>query len=109
MASIIKLAGKPVTVGWTQETLRHLRLRASKANIDPRRLIGDFGNPNKAEYAVTAFMWLILPKETYRKYETPEDLYDDISEEDAEENLASIVAVIEEMAVDIEKKSTLPS
>lgn len=109
MASVIKLAGKSVTVGWTQETLRHLRLRASKADIDPRRLIGDFGNPNKAEYAVTAFMWLILPKEAYRKYPTPEDLYDDIAEEDAEDNLSAIAAVIEEMAVDMEKKSTSQS
>lgn len=106
MPHLVKIAGKDVALAWNKATERAFYFRASKAGVVPQQLYRDFKNPLKAEYAVTAFLWLFLPDEVYRSYPLPDDLCAAIDETDAKSILAAILGVIAEMAPDAEKKST---
>lgn len=100
------IAGESVTVEWTREARANLQVRASKLGIDPQRLLQNFADPSKAEYAVCAFIWLLLPREIYKKYELPEDLYPAIDPEKAEETMAAVGEILESISPGDEKKST---
>lgn len=106
MAHSVKIGGQVVELAWTQSTARTLGFRASKIGVDPRELYGDFTKPRKAEYAVTAFLWLLLPDEVHRRFALPDDLCPLIEPEDAKDILAAVLGVIADMAPSDEKKST---
>lgn len=102
----VKIAGKEVILSWTQERLRSFGFRASKIGANPAELFRDFRNPLKAEYAVTSFLWLLLPDEEYRKYPLPDDLIEAIDPEDAAAIFSAVVGIIALMSPSAEKKSS---
>ena len=107
MPEVVTIAGEDVSLVWNIATQRNLPIRASKAGLAYEQLLRDFQKPRKAEYAVTAMLWLLLPDTVYRKYETPEDLFSDLNDDDAEKIVTSILEVLSSAAVDAEKKNRL--
>jgi hypothetical protein len=103
----ITIAGRKVELEWTQRAESLLRVRASKIGANLSNLFKDFQKPTKAEYAVTAFIWLLLPSGEYASYPMPEDLYPDLAADDAAENFAAVLGIIGDMTPDAEKKSSL--
>lgn len=106
MIHTVHIQGTAVPLEWTQAASRAFGFRASKIGADPLTLYRDIKNPLKAEYAVTAFLWMLLPDEQYRKYALPEDLCPAIDPEQAPEILRAVLGVIADMSPTAEKKST---
>lgn len=107
MTHTVQIAGNAVALEWSQASSRAFGFRASKIGANPTALYRDFKNPLKAEYAVTAFLWMLLPDEEYRKYALPEDLCPAIEADHAQDILRAVLGVIAEMTPSAEKKSTL--
>lgn len=101
------IAGKKVAIEWTNDASRNMRIRSSKIGADIPKLWAGVSKENSAEYAVTAFIWMLLPSGTYSKYQSPEDLYSDLSVDDAKSNFNALIGVIADMEPSDEKKSTL--
>lgn len=107
MIHTVQIQGHAVPLEWTQAAARAFGFRASKIGADPRALYRDIKNPLKAEYAVTAFLWMLLPDEEHRKYSLPDDLCPVIDPDHAPEILRAVLGVIADMSPAAEKKSTL--
>ena len=104
---MIEIAGQKVRLAWTAEAKRNMRVRASKISVHPGELVKSFGDPGKAEYAFTAFIWLLLPAEIYRRYSIPEDMFADIPEDErkAAERFDAVMSIIDDINASAEKKS----
>ncbi len=106
--------GFPVTIGerevvldWTQDVAKRLAFRSSRIGGAPA--MRALTTPKTAVYAVTTWLWLLLPPAVHDQYATPEDLFVAIDhEEDGPAIHAALVAVFSEMGASDEKKSTLP-
>lgn len=106
MAHTVIIANREIPLVWDKSAERALIIRSSKIGVDPPTLFRDFNKASKAEYAVTAFIWLLLPSAVYQAHQTPEDLYEYLSSENASQNMAALLGVIGDMSPDAEKKSS---
>ncbi len=99
--------GRAVELEWTQETKRSFSTKLSKIGDSFDELLRDFQKPKKAEYAVAAVLWALLPTDEYKRHELPETLMADIDPEtEAISVFEAVVACINDMFPDTEKKST---
>jgi hypothetical protein len=102
----ITIEGRTVNLQWTQRTARLYLARASKAGIDPFKLIG---KPKTQIYGIAALIWCFLPADEYARHESPEDLFASMSEDEWQSDTiaAAIAGLFEEMEPQsTEKKST---
>jgi len=107
MTHACTIAGRAVELEWTQESAKRIRIRLSKIGAELFSLLRDFSKPKKAEYAVSAVLWALLPDAEYIRHESPELLalcIDDESE--AAAVYSAVSACLAEMFPDAEKKST---
>lgn len=105
MSYPVKIGGESVEIGWTQDVAKRYDFRASKIGGAPASR--DFTNPKKAAWAVTSFLWLILPPAAHNLYASPEDLFVAIDHETEFAAIgAALAGIMSDMAPDAEKKST---
>lgn len=100
------IAGNPVELSWSNETQKRMHFRASAVGINLGTIHKDFTKPNKAAAAYSSFLWCILPAKFLADYPTPEELYVAIEDNEAPAIHAALFGIFEDMAPDVEKKST---
>lgn len=108
MKHLCTINGREVLLQWTQERAKQIRIRLSKIGADMATLVRDMAKPKRAEYAVSALLWVLLPDAEYARHESPESLV--LAIDDETEALAvygAVMGVLHEMFPDPEKKSTL--
>ena len=106
MANTITIEGREVELVWSNRTARLYLARASKAGINPFRLIG---KAKTRLYGIAAIIWCFLPADEHSRHETPEDLFAAMSED--EWNSDQVATAITALFADMEpskpeKKST---
>jgi len=102
----ITIEGRKAELAWTQRTARLYLARASKAGIDPFKLIA---KPKTQLYGIAALIWCFLPSDEHARHESPEDLFAAMSEEEwqSDDIAKAITALFADMEPQsAEKKST---
>lgn len=95
--------GCEVELAWTIETSRRFAYRMKEIGHPTNR---QFNTQRTAPVAYCKALWALLPRDEHAKYETPEDLFAAIRDEEWENIQAAVLGVYSDMAASDEKKST---
>lgn len=104
MSHTVKIAGREIVLTWTNEVAKRFFFRLASIGGMPRQK--DFTNPASAAASVAKVVWALLPKADLSRYESPEDLFVDIGDDEAAGVAEAVAAIFSEMAPDPEKKSS---
>jgi hypothetical protein len=107
MAHVVKIGGQEITLSWSQEVAKRFYFRLAALGGMPRPK--EFTNPASAAAAVTKVLWALLPRADFARYESPEDLFVDISDEESPAVAEAVAAIFSDMAPDAEKKRSSKS
>lgn len=106
MSHQCKIAGRDVSLAWTNSSLRSLRFRAGKIREDPRELFGALADNARAEYAAGALLWMLAPDDLHAKHAKPESLWLTVGDDEIEGVIKAIVGTLADSNPDAEKKMT---
>ena len=104
MAHEAKIAGRKVSLEWTQEAAKRFRFRLSSSGGHPSQR--ELTSAKSADAAVCKLLWAMLPPQEVARHATPEDLFVAIDQDTESEALAQAIhGVYADMDTTPEKKT----
>jgi hypothetical protein len=105
MSQSITINGRAVELTWNNETKKRFAFRLQSIGGHPSNKLLSRAATAPAAYA--KILWALLPKDAIGDYDTPEDLFVAIDQDNEGSDIAkAIAAIYGEMAPTDEKKST---
>jgi hypothetical protein len=103
MPHSITIGGDPVILEWSKSSSRLMDLRLSGIGFDWRK---DTAGTRMAS-AMVKICWTLLSSDKFKEYESHEDMYSAMTDDECANMLKVVSEIISEMAPSDEKKSTL--
>jgi hypothetical protein len=100
------IAGRAVSLEWTQEAAKRFAFRMGEIGGEPSGK--QLSNPKTVTTALFKVLWGLLPPGEFARYADPESLFVAVDHETEGEGIYSAIkGIYEERFTDPEKKSTL--
>jgi len=107
MSHACTIGGEPVTLAWVQSSARAMRFRAGKIGENPAGLWTQLRDPVRGDYAAGVLLWLLAPADLHKRHETPDSLWESVTDEELPDVLAAIVGTLgDSIPPEAEKKSS---
>jgi hypothetical protein len=102
----ITIAGRKVSLAWTQESEKRFAFRMGLIGGEPTPK--QLSNPRTVTTALFKIAWGLLPPAEFARYDDPEALFVAMDHEaDAEALFAAISGIYQDRTIDTEKKTSL--
>ena len=101
----VTIAGRKVSLEWSQETAKRYAFRLGEVGGEPTGK--QLSDPRTVTTALFKVLWGLLPPMEFARHATPEELFVSVDhDEEGEAIYGAIKAIFEERFVSPEKKST---